>query len=109
MTIVVGTQMTWAPSSHTYTVSKIVQDKPGLNSDRDKIHVPNSAGVATYTREGLMRLIQDGTVKVVEGVNCAANLPDSLPAITSDCDECYGTGYYKAYGGPCSKGCIGGA
>jgi len=120
VTIVVGTQLKWDLSSHVYTVSKIVQATPGLNSDLDKIHVPNSAGVATYTRGGLMRLIQDGTVRTVSVTMVDAPLAiedqafpgDALVSLDPnlhDCDECYGTGYYKAYGGPCSKGCIGGA
>ena len=33
-------------------------------------------------------------------------LIDRLVGRSKDCDVCYGTGRYKAYGGPCSEGCL---
>lgn len=113
-TIVVGMQLKWSHASDIYMVSKITQANPGINSDKDTVYVswPNNNNPdAVYSRLGLMELIQDGqvTVTMVDDQAFPGDALVSLDPDLHDCDECYGTGLYKAFGGPCSKGCIGGA
>ena len=61
----------------------------------DKIYEYAKGNVVRMTKEEVQRIIDDigGNDKVT----------------VEECLECFGTGYWKGFGAPCSRGCKGGA
>jgi hypothetical protein len=101
------------PCPHTFMdpacIGGAEYQAPPATSDRDPVgYTPqgqpiyNDTPYYTYDPGAGADVESDGFISNVLFPETAAERAQTK---TKDCDECYGTGRFKGFGGPCSKGC----
>lgn len=106
-TLNVGTRIGGLPPSKNWTgtVFRII---PNSNGVAIVELVPDRGGLRKHTLSYLEELLRKGTLQILtDTFEEPTVIHKGAPVFMSapDCDECWGTGYYKGYGGPCFKGC----